>query len=60
MLQPVKKEGREDGEAGLGGEPEIDFRIQDVQYFFLWNMALKIGGLIHIKVQKVLNICFTA
>ena len=59
MLQPVKKESREDGEAGLCGEPEIDFRIQDVQYFFK-NMTLKIGGLIHIKVQKVLNICFTA
>ena len=27
VLQPVKKESREDGEAGLGGEPEIDYKI---------------------------------
>ena len=27
VLQPVKKEGGEDGEAGLGGEPEIDYKI---------------------------------
>ena len=27
MLQPVKKESREDGEAGLGGQPEIDYKI---------------------------------
>ena len=34
MLEPVKKEGREDGEAGLRGEPEIDFRIQNVPFSY--------------------------
>ena len=33
-LQPVKKEGGEDGEAGLCGEPEIDFRIQNVPFSY--------------------------
>ena len=41
VLQPVKKESREDGEAGLCGEPEIDFRIQDVQYFFFIKYGFK-------------------
>ena len=36
VLQPVKKESREDGEAGLGGEPEIDYKIK------IWFQKLEV------------------